>query len=440
MSQTSRARRFGLLGRTLGHSYSPQIHERLGSVPYDLVELPDEASVRAFFDRMRSGEGGLSGVNVTIPYKRVAFSCADELSDAARRLGNVNTVVARADGTLFGDNTDYHGFSRLVRSCGVDPAGLTCLVLGDGGAASTARAALADMGAAEVLTACRRGPLTFDALAADEGLRARVGLIANCTPVGMHPHEADAPLVDPADFPSLACVVDMVYNPLRTRLVQRARELGVPCAGGLLMLVAQAKRSSDEFLGASRPDSVEDEVVAAVLRELACLSVIGMPGSGKTTMGRRLERLRGMGRVDVDELIEARAGMHPSRVIAERGEDAFRQVETACTAEATSAPGRVVTCGGGVVTRPENLAWLRQNGPVMLLTRGLSADDGECLSTAGRPLSQAIGVERLRQERGPLYRAWADFSVGPDTPDDDLLALVDDALANWHALRAADPA
>lgn len=423
--------RFGLLGRTLGHSYSPQIHARLGSVPYDLVELPDEDAVRAFFDRMREGRAdGLRGVNVTIPYKRVAYACCNELSPAAERLGNVNTVVAREDGTLFGDNTDYHGFSRLVRSCGAEVAGRACLVLGDGGAAATARAVLADLGASEVLTACRKGPLTFEALAADAVLRARVALVANCTPVGMHPHEDDAPLVDPADFPNLTCVVDMVYNPLRTRLVQRACELGISAAGGLLMLVAQAKRSSDAFLGCERPDALEDDVLAGVARELASVSVIGMPGAGKTTMGRRLERLRGMARLDVDELVQQQAGMHPSQIIAERGEEAFRALETACTAQATSGPGRVVTCGGGVVTRPENLAWLRQNGPVMLLSRGLSEGDGE-LPSEGRPLSQAKGLARLRQEREPLYRAWADFTVGPDVSDDELLAALDAALAGW---------
>ena len=421
------ARAFGLLGRVLGHSYSPQIHALLGSVPYELIELPEEDDVRAFL-----AARDFRGVNVTIPYKRTAYACCDELTDAARRLGNVNTVVARPDGTLLGDNTDYHGFERLVRSLGVDVRGMCCLVLGNGGAASTARAVLADMGASEVLTACRKGPLTFEALAADEGLRARVGLIANATPVGMHPHEADAPLVDPADFPALTGVADMVYNPLHTRLVQRARELGIPAAGGLLMLVAQAKRASDAFLGTQRPDAVEDDVFERTLMAMATVSVIGMPGAGKTTMGERLSRLMGMARVDVDEAIVRKAGTDIPHIMEARGQDGFRALETEVTAEATSGPGRVVTCGGGVVTRPENRAWLSQNGPVMLLTRGLSADDGERLPDAGRPLSQTVGVDELRRQREPLYRAWADFAVGPRISDADLARLVRTSVISWY--------
>ena len=421
------ARAFGLLGRVLGHSYSPQIHALLGSTPYELIELPGEEDVRAFLARR-----DFRGVNVTIPYKRTAFACCDELSDAARRMGNVNTVVAREDGALWGDNTDYHGFERLVRSVAGDVSGMCCLVLGDGGAASTARAVLADMGASEVLTACRKGPLTFDALTSDAQLRARVSLVANATPVGMHPHEGDEPLVDPADFPNLAAVVDMVYNPLRTRLVQRARELGVPAAGGLLMLVAQAKRSSDSFLCVERPDAVEDDVFGRVLASMATVSVIGMPGSGKTTMGERLSRLMGMARVDVDEACAREAGMSVPDVIAARGVDGFRALETQVTAACTSGPGRVVTCGGGVVTRPENRAWLAQNGPVMLLSRGLDGADGEQLSSAGRPLSQSVGIDELRRQREPLYRAWADFTVGPRVSDAELASLVRAAVADWY--------
>ena len=424
--------RYGLLGRVLGHSHSPAIHRLLGSAPYDLVELSDEDAVRRFL----ASPGAYRGLNVTIPYKKTVFACCDELSDAARRLGNVNTIVVRPNGELRGDNTDYHGFLRMVASCGISPKGLTCLVLGDGGAAATARAALEDAGAAEVLTACRRGPLTFEALAVDSQLRARVGLIANATPVGMYPHANDDLLVDPADFPNLVCVVDMVYNPLRTRLVQRARELGIPCSGGLLMLVAQAKRASDAFLGTPRPDALEDEVFSQVLFDLANVSLIGMPGCGKSTLARSLASACGKEALDVDALVvEQAGGTSIPQIMAEEGEPGFRMRETRATAEACAHGGRVIACGGGVVTRPENLPLLRANGPVVLLTRGLAPGEAERLATQGRPLSQAHGVEALRQARDPLYRAWADLEVGSQEDTGEVAARIRDLLPTWHTLR-----
>ncbi len=401
---------FGLLGKVLGHSYSPLIHQMLKSSPYELVELPDEEAVRAFFARRR-----FRGVNVTMPYKKVARDCCDELTPVAARLGNVNTVVHRADGTLLGENTDYHGFCRLLHR--VAPAGslagVTCLVMGDGGASLTVRAALADEGAGEVLVASRTRGLTYDAIHADAGLRARVGLLVNTTPVGMYPHADDPLLLDPADFPGLKGVVDIVYNPLATALVQRARDLGLPAAGGLLMLVSQARASSDAFLGRERTDADEDDVLARLALDLCTVSLIGMPGSGKTTVGHRLACILGKEFVDVDGLVEQKAGLPIPRIFEEQGEEGFRALETACTAEACSKARRIVATGGGVVTRPANLRALRSNGPVVLLTRGLEADDGADLSIDGRPMSQEKGLDRLRQERAPLYHAWAGIESDP---------------------------
>ena len=443
---------FGLVGERLGHSHSPAIHAVLGSTPYRLVEVPRDR-VGAFF-----ATRAYRGLNVTIPYKRDAAAACDELSEAARRLGNVNTLVVRPDGSLFGDNTDYHGFACELASTGVDVAGRACLVLGDGGAAATVRAVLADAGAARIVTAARRSgsaPAVFASdgrgvpservelsRLADPGdaqgaaLRRDVEVVVNATPVGTFPHADDAALVDLAAFPRLVCVCDLVYNPLSTRLVQAGRSLGVPSVGGLSMLVAQAKRSSDLFLGVERPDGIERAVLTTMLGRLSCVSLIGMPGCGKTRTGRAVAKLLGYGFVDVDDLVCMRSGESVEDLFAKRGEEGFRELETACTAEALSRPGVVVACGGGVVTRERNLFYLRQNGPVVLLTRGLDEGDGERLSTEGRPLSRAKGVERIRAERAPLYRAWADIEVAPVPGDAYATAeRVADAVRAWLVRR-----
>ncbi len=410
---------FGLVGERLGHSHSPRIHELLGSTPYERLEVPP-CDVEAFLRSKR-----YRGLNVTIPYKRVAAEVADVRSDAVARLGNANTLVVRPDGSLYADNTDYYGFSCLLDSVHAPVKGATCLVLGDGGAASTVRAVLADRGAARVVTASRKGDLTFAALKGDaeaataaqiaqaDELRGQVEVVVNATPVGMYPHAHDEALLDLDRFGSLRCVCDLIYNPLVTRLMYDARERGIACAGGLGMLVGQAKRSSDLFLGVERPDSVCEEVLAQMADGLGVVSLIGMPGCGKTRTGTLLAEMLGFEFVDTDEMVERLAGMPIPQIFEERGEEGFRELETRCTIEATSHPGRVVATGGGVVTQPRNRYWLKQNGKCVLLTRGLTPDAGDELACDGRPLSQAKGVERLRAERAPLYHDWADIEVAP---------------------------
>lgn len=422
---------FGLLGEHLGHSHSPAIHGELGSAPYDLVEVPRDR-VGAFLESRC-----FRGLNVTIPYKKAAAQACDELSPVAQRLGNANTLVVRPNGSLYGDNTDYHGFLRQISSTGVPIEGRSCLVIGDGGAAATVRAVLQDQGAREIVTATRRGSQGSLPLAALNGLdcllsgekissatlaqanelRARLSVIVNATPAGMYPHASDEAPVKLEGFPLLACVCDLIYNPLATRLIQDACDRGIPAASGLLMLVAQAKRSSDQFLNEVRPNELEDEVYRAMRARLQSISLIGMPGCGKTRTGLHLAKELGYEFIDVDDLVVAEAGMPIPQIFATQGEEAFRDLETLCTARALSKGGRVVATGGGVVTRERNHFFLRQNGPVVLLTRGLEApSQGEDLTLDGRPVSQSKGLDRLRAERAPLYHAWADIKVDPD-PD-----------------------
>lgn len=395
--------RYGLLGGQLGHSYSPLLHRLLGGYDYDLCPHPDEAGALAFVR-----EGGYAGLNVTIPYKRTVVPLCAALSPVAEALGSVNTLVRRADGSLYGDNTDYEGFRWMLARAGLDPAGRKCLVLGSGGAAVTVRAVLAALGAAEVVTISRRGPDHYGNLAR----HADAGLIVNATPVGMYPDSDAAPL-SLEGFPALAGVADLIYNPGRTRLLQQAEALGIPHAGGLSMLAAQARRAAELFTGRDIPDAALEAALAAVEGQSRNIAIIGMPGAGKTTTGRRLAAALGRPFLDMDEELRCRTGRSSAEIIRADGEDAFRRAETALLADVGRRSGIVLATGGGVVTRPENYFHLRQNSRVVFLNRR----DIDALPTAERPLSQARSPRALARERLPLYWSWCDLEVDAIGPE-----------------------
>ncbi|MBR2836708.1 MAG: hypothetical protein IKE43_13490 [Coriobacteriales bacterium] len=399
---------FGLLGEKLSHSYSPQIHEKLGSSPYKLIEI-DRENVQAFIEKHP-----FRGINVTIPYKRIAAETAQVLSYDAERLGNANTLIVQNDGTLYADNTDYYGFKCMVNQSGIDIHGKTCLILGDGAAAQTVKTVLMDLGAGLMVAASRHGKITFDHFDKNsevaQSLKHEVAVIVNATPVGMYPHANDSLLIDLGEFTNLELVLDLIYNPLRTRIIQEASRLGIPAYGGLYMLVAQAKRASDLFLSVTRSDSIIDIIYSELLHELETVSIIGMPGSGKTTVGKRLAKLLNKTFVDVDVLIEQKTGLTIPQIFESQGEEGFRKLEEQYTYEACSGPCRVVSCGGGVVTREANYANLHMNGRIVLLERGLG-ERPHTLSSKGRPVSQKLGIEKIRETREPLYRAWADLTI-----------------------------
>lgn len=401
-------RAFGLLGRRLGHSWSPRIHAHLSEVPYLLHELEPE-ELEAFVRE----DAGWRGLNVTIPYKRDVLAMADELSDAVRRVGAANTLVRRADGTILADNTDVAGFALLLdRFCERELGGPAAealsgegvLVLGSGGASRAVVAALEDAGA-EPHVISRTGDDTYATIVERH---AGDALLVNTTPVGMYPDCPASPLDDAtlAALAGLRGVLDVVYNPLRTGLCLAAERLGLPSESGLAMLVGQAVRSSELFqgieIGRDAVDGIEAELRGAMLN--VCL--IGMPGVGKTSAGKRLARMLGRPFVDMDDVFTIDVGQTPADCIRERGEDAFRALETRELERYGRESGLVIACGGGVVTRPENKDALRQNSVVMMLDRPIDQ-----LSSAGRPMSQAKGVARLAEERMPLYRAWADHVV-----------------------------
>ncbi len=397
---------YGLVGHPLGHSWSPQIHERLGSEPYALHDLaPDE--VEPF---LRSG--AWRGLNVTIPYKRLAAEVADVRSPAVARLGAANTLVRDEGGRIVAENTDVLGFSWMLdRFCrtrlGGSPhellGGRKVLVLGSGGASAAVRDALEHVVGARTVTISRGGPETYDGLV---GRHSDAVLLVNATPVGMYPACPASP-VPVETLSALTCllgVLDVIYNPLRTGLCLAAERLGLPAESGLAMLVAQALYASELFQGRELDDALVDEVEYDLLARTRNVVLVGMPGVGKSSCGRELARLLGRPFVDLDDAVTIESGRTPAQIISEDGEAAFRDVETRVAGTYGSRSGLVIACGGGIVTRGENRDLLRQNGTIVQLERPL---DG--LSLEGRPVSRERGLEQLAAERMPLYRSWADL-------------------------------
>ena len=395
--------RYGLLGRSLGHSWSPQIHKALAGYDYDLfcVEPEDLA------DFLRNTP--CRGLNVTIPYKKSVIPFCASLSARARRLGSVNTMV-RTDSGWFGDNTDCLGFRAMLAP--FDVSGAKALVLGSGGAGVMAAQTLRDMGA-EADVVSRSGPVNYENMDRD------ADLIVNATPVGMWPETGQRPL-DLREFPRCRGVADLIYNPLRTRLLLDAEELNIPAVSGLKMLVVQAKYAAELFTGEEFPDDRAETVLKTLQQRMENLILIGMPGCGKTAVGKLLAERLDRPFFDADAVLTARYGDIPT-IFAEQGEAAFREMETEILEELGKLSGAVIATGGGCVTRPDNWPHLRQNGRLIWLRRPL-AD----LPIEGRPLSQSTALTALLERREPLYRAWAQHTVdNTGTPEAAVRAILE---------------
>lgn len=385
----------GLLGEKLGHSYSPQIHAELADYDYRLYEkAPDEVE-----DFVRHGDW--HGLNVTIPYKKTVIPFCDVLSETAAMIGSVNTLKRRPDGTIFGDNTDAFGFETLLTQTVQDSIkGRKALVLGTGGASVTVCAVLRNHGA-EVVTISRSGENNYENL--DRHADAR--LLVNTTPVGMYPKNGVSP-VDLALFPKLACVLDVVYNPARTALLLQAEKLRIPHAGGLTMLVAQAKRSSEIFLGNTLPDGEIARITKKLASSMQNIILVGMPGCGKSTVGALLAKRLGRPLLEADAELVKTAGMSIPAIFENESEPGFRRRETATLSELGKKSGAVISTGGGCVTRPENYPLLHQNGTIIWLRRDLDK-----LAREGRPLSLGADLSAMYAVREPLYASFADFTV-----------------------------
>lgn len=399
----------GLLGRKLGHSYSPQIHNLLGDYSYVLFEKEPE-ELENFLKN-----GDFSGLNVTIPYKKEVIPYLSELSPTAKKMGCVNTVLRRSDGTLYGHNTDYFGFTSLVRHAGLSVAGKKVLVLGSGGASNTAVAALKDLGANPVVIS-RSGENNYQNLHRHTDAAA----IVNTTPVGMYPNTGVSP-IDLKLFPHLEGVLDVIYNPARTQLLLDAEKLGIPRENGLWMLVAQAKEAAEVFTGGKISDEVIEKIYRRLSHQMKNIVLIGMPGCGKSTIGTLLAEKLGRILADADEKIISLAGKSIPDIFAQDGEPTFRDWETQALTELGKQSGLVIATGGGCVTQKRNYPLLHQNGYLVWLERDCSV-----LPTDGRPLSQANDLGKMYAARKPLYEVFADIRVeNAGTPAETVQKILD---------------
>lgn len=397
----------GLLGRTLGHSYSPQIHSYLGDYPYALFERELE-DISAFLRK-----GDFTAINVTIPYKKDVMPYCAELTDCARKMGAVNTIVRRKDGSLIGHNTDYFGLHYTFNRMGLSLSGKKVLVLGSGGASVTTVIVLKELGA-NVVIISRSGENNYNNL----HLHKDAAAIVNTTPVGMYPNAGVSP-VDLDMFPNLEGVLDIIYNPARTRLLLDAADRNIPCENGLWMLVAQAKEAAEWFTGTKISDDVIPQIYESMCKRMENIVLVGMPGCGKSTIGKLLAQKLNREFVDADAEIIKTAGMSIPEIFETQGEAGFRKIETQVLAQLGQKSSLVIATGGGCVTKAENYPLLHQNGTIFWLKRDIAS-----LPTDGRPLSQTGRLEQMYQVRKPLYEQFADRTVENDSTPADTVAKI----------------
>ncbi len=401
-------KKYGCIGKKLTHSFSKEIHAKLADYAYDLIELAEE-EIAPFFEAK-----DFAAINVTIPYKQTVIPYLDSISSTAERIGAVNTIVNK-DGKLYGYNTDYYGMKALIAKTGIDLSEKKVLILGTGGTSKTARVVADDLGAAEILIASRNKTENF--ITYDEAVlnHADSDVIINTTPCGMYPNCEGEP-IDISTFTKLSGVIDAVYNPLRTNLVLNAKQKGIKAEGGLYMLVMQAVAAVEFFLNVTIPEETAVQVFASVCASKENIVLTGMPGCGKSTVGKLLNA-DGFTFIDTDEEIEKRCGCSIKALIESKGEAYFRNLETEVIKEVSAESCRVISTGGGAILKEENIRLLKRNGKLFFI----DADISRLQTTDSRPLSDTRAkLEKLYAERINIYRATADVIV-PDlaTPQDE---------------------
>ncbi len=383
--------KYALIGKTLKHSYSKIIHEAMGEYEYDLIEL-EENQIEDFALNCSYG-----GFNVTIPYKQTIMPFCDYISPQAKAIGSLNTILKK-DGKLFGYNTDYDGFLALAKRAGIDFNGRKVAILGSGGTYLTAKAVVSDCHAREIVSVGTKKEFNYGNISTWNDCE----IIINATPVGMFPHNGEG-LISLDDFPNCRGVIDVIYNPQKTRLVFEAEKRGIPSIGGLYMLVYQAKRAFEIFLDKEFSPYKTEEIYNRLYKDMTNIILVGMPGSGKSTIGKKIANQTGREFIDTDEEIVKATGMTIPEIFERYGEEYFRNIESQVAMKCGSLSGKVIATGGGIVTRDENLYSLWQNGTVYHIKRDIAK-----LSMEGRPLSKdrerLLNMEKIRM---PLYERFA---------------------------------
>ncbi len=388
--------KYGLLGAHLSYSFSPEIHGEFADYKYDLFEKK-ESEIENFLK-----DKSLKAINITIPYKKTVMKYCNEISDIARRIDAVN-VIKFENGKLIADNTDYYGIEYMLKKGNIEIADKRVAILGDGATAKTIKVVLEDLGAKEILNISRKGNIKFE----ETQKYDFVDVIINATPVGMYPGESK-PLVDLKKFKNLKGIADVVYNPSRTKFILQGEEIGIKTINGLSMLVGQAKKAVEIFLNKKISDKKLDEVYGKIYRSTQNIVLIGMPGSGKSSIGERISRKLNRKFIDIDTEIEKHENRTIPEIFEKDGEEYFRKVEKELTYKFSRETGVVISTGGGVVLDDENYDSLKQNGYIVLIEREL-----EKLSTEGRPLSKGglDKLKRIKRERQDKYNKFADFKV-----------------------------
>ncbi len=406
---------FGLIGKTLKHSYSKIIHRTFSKYDYKLIELLPENLKEFVLSKQ------LAGYNVTIPYKKDIMPFLDEISEQARSIGAVNTVVNR-NGKLYGFNTDFLGMTYMLSRADISVKNKSVMILGSGGTSNTAVAVCKSLGAREIKVVSRLGQINYKNCYDDKG----VEIIINTTPVGTYPNTNERP-IDLKKFPNLLGVADVIYNPSMTKLLYQANELNIKHTNGLPMLVAQAKYAMDLFLDKTFDDSVIEEVLLDLQKQTQNIVLIGMPSSGKSSIGKRVAEKLKREFIDIDLEIEKERGKTIPQIFSELGGDYFRKIEKEITLRVCSLSGKVISTGGGVVKDSDNLFSLKQNGKVILITR-----DIDKLISEGRPLSKdKESIKKLYQERKDLYNLFADARVENDGEIDEAVKGVIELYENF---------
>lgn len=398
-------KKYGCIGKKLTHSFSKEIHAKLADYVYELTEL-SEQEIKPFFEKR-----DFAAINVTIPYKETVIPYMDWVSEVAKRIGAVNTIVNK-DGKLYGYNTDYYGMQALLDRIGIDLKNKKVLILGTGGTSKTAQVVAKDLGASEILVVSRtkkENCITYDEAVTTH---CDANVIINTTPSGMYPECENKP-IEISYFKALEGVMDAVYNPLCTDLVAEALKRGIKAECGLYMLVMQAVVAVEKFLDTKIAKEKADEVFRAVLASKENVVLTGMPGSGKSTVGKLLN-MDGFSFVDTDAEIEKRCGYSIKELIQKKGESYFRDLESEVIADVSKESGMIISTGGGAILRVENVARLKRNGKLFFI----NADANRLVATDDRPLSDTYEkLKKLYEERMEIYTSTADVIVPDmDTP------------------------